>query len=206
MAERGTVAILLDGGFVKHMLRGRNGHFPRANEVLDLCLEIMKKGRLQGVDLHRIFYYDAYPLEGTAQNPISGEEMNFADSKQARQNRALIDSLAVQEDVAVRLGELSRGGWKLGDRALKSLSETPRAVTANDLLPDIKQKGVDMRIGLDIAWLSLKKTVNTLVLVTGDADFIPVMKFARREGLRVYVEPMGHGINRSMKVHSDCIL
>ena len=39
-----------------------------------------------------------------------------------------------------------------------------------------------MRVGLDIASLTLKKQVEVIVLVTGDSDFVPAMKFARREG------------------------
>ncbi len=46
------------------------------------------------------------------------------------------------------------------------------------LRPDIRQKGVDMRIGLDIASLTLKQQVQVVVLVTADSDFIPAMKFA----------------------------
>jgi uncharacterized LabA/DUF88 family protein len=44
--------------------------------------------------------------------------------------------------------------------------------------------GCDMKIGLDIAWIALKKVADILVLVTGDSDFVPVMKFARKEGMR----------------------
>ncbi len=47
-----------------------------------------------------------------------------------------------------------------------------------------------MRIGLDIAWLSLKRIVDAVVLVTGDSDFVPAMKFARKEGIRVYLEAL----------------
>ena len=36
-----------------------------------------------------------------------------------------------------------------------------------------------MRVGLDIASLTLKKQVEVIVLVTGDSDFVPAMKFAR---------------------------
>ena len=62
------------------------------------------------------------------------------------------------------------------------------------------QKGVDIRIGLDIAWISLKRVVDVLVLVTGDSDFVPVMKFARKEGLKVYLETMGHQSSRQLRV------
>ena len=45
-----------------------------------------------------------------------------------------------------------------------------------DITPNFEQKAVDIKIGLDIAWLSSKRIVDALALVTGDTDFIPAMK------------------------------
>ena len=64
-----------------------------------------------------------------------------------------------------------------------------------------------MRIGLDLAALALKRLVTTVVIVTGDADMIPAMKFARREGLRVGLCRLGFsGIRRALRAHADFIL
>jgi uncharacterized LabA/DUF88 family protein len=52
---------------------------------------------------------------------------------------------------------------------------------------NFEQKGVDMRIGIDVATLSLKKVVDRIILFSGDTDMIPAMKLARREGLQVFV-------------------
>ena len=60
----------------------------------------------------------------------------------------------------------------------------------DDVSLDLRQKGVDMRIGLDIAALSLKKFVNTIILVSGDSDFVPAAKLARREGIQFILDPM----------------
>ena len=73
-------------------------------------------------------------------------------------------------------------------------------------MPNIEQKGVDLRIGLDIARLALRDMVDIVVVVTGDSDLIPAFKFARREGVRVYLDHMGHGVKRELKVHTDLIL
>ena len=70
----------------------------------------------------------------------------------------------------------------------------------------MRQKGVDIRIGLDIAWISLKRIVDVIVLVTGDSDFVAVMKFARKEGLKVILKPMGHSVRRELKAHADLII
>lgn len=60
----------------------------------------------------------------------------------------------------------------------------------DDVSLDLRQKGVDMRIGLDIASLALKRFVNTIVLVSGDSDFVPAAKLARREGMQFILDPL----------------
>lgn len=166
----------------------------------------MGKPRLQGAALFRVYYYDAPPFEGIGTNPIDRSVLNFSTTVEARQNRALIDSLELEPDFAVRRGTIVQTGWKLGRMALRSLSRVQRPITGKDLVPDMAQKGVDIRIGLDIAMISLKRVVDILVLVTGDSDFVPVMKFARREGLKVYLETLGHGVRRELKAHADFVL
>lgn len=89
---------------------------------------------------------------------------------------------------------------------MKSLMRNPRTVGADDLVPGISQKGVDLRIGLDIARLALREMVRAIVVVTGDSDLVPAFKFARREGLRVYLETLGHGVRRELKAHADMVL
>ncbi len=60
----------------------------------------------------------------------------------------------------------------------------------NDVSYKLVQKGVDMKIGLDIAALALKRMVRKIVLISGDSDFIPAAKLARREGIDVVLDPM----------------
>ena len=48
--------------------------------------------------------------------------------------------------------------------------------------------------------------VDTIVLVLGDSDFVPAMKFARREGAQLYLVPLGHGVRYEMLEHSDLVL
>ncbi len=204
MAEK--AALLIDGGFVKKKLQGSNHRFPTVADVANFVTTTFAKPQLVGVSLFRIYFYDAPPYEGTATNPISGAVTNFSGTPQSSQNQALLQSLELQPNFAVRRGTLTVSGWKLGSAAIRSLAATPRPIAATDLVPDMGQKGVDMRIGLDIAWLSLKRIVDSVVLATGDSDFVPAMKFARREGLRIYLEAMGHAVRRELKVHADIVL
>jgi len=204
MSEK--VAILLDGGFVKKKLYSRNRRFATVQDITSVCTDIMADDNLTTTKLFRIYYYDAPPFEGQSKNPISRTILNFSATQQAAQNRSLIDSLELQPNFAVRRGTLVQSGWKLGSAALHSLAQTSRPITHNDLVPDMTQKGVDIRIGLDIAWISLKRVVDVIVLVTGDSDFVAVMKFARKEGLKVILSPMGHSVRRELKAHADLII
>jgi uncharacterized LabA/DUF88 family protein len=64
-----------------------------------------------------------------------------------------------------------------------------------------------MKIGLDIAWMSGKHIIDKLVLVAGDSDFVAPMKFARREGILVYLYPMQQShIKILLKEHADYVL
>jgi uncharacterized LabA/DUF88 family protein len=196
----------MDGGFVKKKLQVSNRRFPTVGDVVALVATIAAKPALTGSSLFRVYFYDAPPFEGTATNPIDGSVLNFSGTLQARQNQALLQSLELQPNFAVRRGVLSLSGWKLGKSAIRSLAAGARPIAARDLVPDMGQKGVDMRIGLDIAWLSLKQIVDSIVLVTGDSDFVPAMKFARREGIKVYLDVLGHPVRRELKVHADIVL
>lgn len=108
--------------------------------------------------------------------------------------------------MALRLGELSFNGWSIKARKLDRAPGEKLEIGEGDLKPAITQKGVDMRIGMDIAALTLKKQAQVIVLVTGDSDFVPAMKFARREGAQLFLAPLGHRIKETMYEHSDLVL
>ena len=39
-----------------------------------------------------------------------------------------------------------------------------------------------MKLGTDIAYITLKKQVDQIILIAGDSDFVPSAKLTRREG------------------------
>lgn len=88
--------------------------------------------------------------------------------------------------------------------ALKALSFW-RALGRDDIELPLRQKGVDMRIGLDIAAMTLKRQVDTIILVTGDSDFIPAAKIARREGVEFILDPMWQSVPDDLLEHVDGI-
>jgi uncharacterized LabA/DUF88 family protein len=73
----------------------------------------------------------------------------------------------------------------------------------SDVMPHVRQKGVDMRIGLDIASLSFKQQVSQIVLLAGDSDFVPAAKLARREGIDFVLDPMWRSIPAGLVEHID---
>ncbi len=80
------------------------------------------------------------------------------------------------------------------------------ALTADDMRLSLTQKGVDMRIGIDVATLSLKKQVDRIILISGDLDMIPAMKLARREGVQVaIVKVVGKKISTELVEDSDLV-
>jgi uncharacterized LabA/DUF88 family protein len=74
-------------------------------------------------------------------------------------------------------------------------------------LPDFRQKGVDMKIGRDMAWMAGKKTVDKIVFVTRDSDFISPIKLVGREGILIYLYPMGStSLKSQLLEHADFII
>lgn len=87
--------------------------------------------------------------------------------------------------------------------ALFNLIETWRHLRNDALRMGLRQKGVDMRLGLDISTITLKRQADTLVLVTGDSDFVPAAKIARREGAEVILDPLGQKVDDDLEEHVD---
>lgn len=60
-----------------------------------------------------------------------------------------------------------------------------------------------MKIGVDIATLTLKKLVNKIILIAGDSDFVPAAKLARDEGVDFVLDPMWSPIKDELYEHID---
>jgi len=136
-------------------------------------------------------------------NPLDKSSTDLSKTPVFKRHESLLDTLELKPNFALRAGEAVVHNWKIGDFAYKSMIKNQRVLQPKDLVPNITQKGVDLRIGLDIARLSLRQLVSTIVVVTGDSDLIPAFKFARREGLRIVLDAMGHSIRRDLKAHAD---
>lgn len=202
-------AILLDAGFVKRKLIPPLAVSP---ENFQRLVEAIRRHEvLQGCLLHRVYFYDAAPLARTVEHPVTGEKLEYAATEVFRKNIELLKEIAKLPHFALRQGECSHDGWMAKWKAINNAGKWDAAtdtlsLKSGDLRPVIRQKGVDMRIGMDIAALTLKKHVDIIVLVTADSDFVPAMKFARREGAQLYLFSLGHGTRDEVIENSDLVV
>ncbi len=201
-------AILIDGGFMRRVLQKKlaKGTFATADDIQKEVDRIGVHPEVAALDLLRVYFYDAPPATAILKNPLDGTTVDLGRTLVSKHAKSLHDSLELRPNFALRMGETAVHGWIIGSKAEKAMMKSPRPCVATDLVPNIEQKGVDLRIGLDIARLSLGGRVRAIVVVTGDSDIVPAFKFARREGLRVYLDHMGHGVRRELKAHADVIL
>lgn len=202
---RVRVAVLVDGAFFikRHRaIYGAKTAYEVANDLKTIVRSHVRKDYL-----YRILYYDCWPFEGDSQNPITRKTVSFKGTQTALFRKDLFEQLKKSRKVALRLGHLeSTGRWHIThDRTKELLSGkvTVAQLTPDDVKLELRQKGVDMKLGVDIASLAHKKAVDKIVLICGDSDFVPATKLARREGIDVVLDPMWNFINPALHEHID---
>jgi uncharacterized LabA/DUF88 family protein len=206
-------AVLIDGAYFVKRFRQIEPHnaydAKRASEqAFRWALAHLSEGRNQPKhDLYRIFFYDCPPVDKKHHNPISKKSIDFSKSDEAVFRLELHELLRKKRKVALRLGHLAGdSGWAIKPAVVADLLKGRKKfedLTERDVSLDVRQKGVDMRIGLDIASLSIKKQVRQIVLFAGDADFVPAAKLARREGIDFILDPMWRSIPAGLNEHID---
>lgn len=207
-----TTAILVDGGYYRvrsRTLWGGKSAPDRAQELYDYCmLHITEPSEPR--DLYRIFYYDCPPMTRTIVHPLTGNSVDFSTLPGTKWSNDFFRSFVEKRKVALRMGELaeSTASYVLKDAVLADLlagKKTVDALVEDDFRVEVKQKGVDMRIGLDVASFAQNKLVDQIVLIAGDSDFLPVVKMARKSGIDVLLDPLKQFPKRSMQEHVDGI-
>lgn len=211
-----TAAILVDGGFFikryRQIYTKPSDLTPEkvAKNLHGICIKHLSSSQKEVRSLYRIFYYDCPPLVKKAHNPLTKKAIDFSKTSEAIFRNELHSELRKLRKVALRLGRLSDSGyWQLKPAALKILLDSANGLESlkdGDFIYDVKQKGVDMKIGLDIASLSYKRQVKQIVLIAGDSDFTPAAKLARREGIDFILDPMWNPINQDLHEHIDGLM
>ena len=217
------VAILIDGGYYLRRLRYVRSDIDDSDpERVALSLSQLVNSHLRQVNelyhlpnhrqlLYRSFFYDAIPYSEKAHQPVSRRAIDYARTEEAKFRDALFERLRRERNFALRLGEVTRPGdnsWVMRDDAQRQLLNGRKQVselTDGDFIPNLRQKGVDIRIGLDIATITLKKQANTIVLVSGDSDFVPAARLARREGVTFVLDPLWQRVSPDLSEHIDLL-
>lgn len=206
-------AVLVDAAFFLKRARcifGRLSPEEAARRLHRTALDHLNDGqRNQRVArLYRVFVYDAPPAAWKGHTPVGKKPIDLLQTPTAQWRNAFHEALRGQRKVALRLGEVptSQIRWQLKPEVLKELTRGKRiwdGITDGDFRLDLRQKGVDMRLGLDIASLAYQGQVNQIVLVSGDADFVPAAKLARRQGIDFVLDPMWATIRPQLFEHID---
>jgi len=201
-------AIMLDGGFLTKKLYERLSRHPTADDIVAECDTRMKLPQVAGYELLRIYYYDAHPSTDRVKRPVSRSDLQLGATPRYRQSQSLFDQLDLRPHFALRMGQvtLSPTKWRIRPRVMKDLLKAPRALTDADFDLDMSQKGVDMHVGMDMARLALKELARTVIVVTGDSDFVPAFKFVRREGVKVILATLGHNVRTELRQHADIVI
>ncbi len=216
-------AILIDGAYFLARLPAVQGQVDASNAV-DVAEAVSRliNSHLRQLNkvydapnpsqlLYRTFFYDARPYQAKAHTPVGRKAIDYGNSKQARFRNQLFSQLYGKRNLAVRLGDVRRAGkrsWTLkpGPQAdLLAGQIGVQDLTDHDFTAALRQKGVDMRIGLDIASIALKRQADVIILVSGDADFVPAAKLARREGVQFVLDPLWQNISPDLYEHIDAL-
>lgn len=158
--------------------------------------------------LYRIFYYDTGPLDAKGHNPISGKFIDFSKTKVAAAQNDLFVSIKNTPNFALRTGHTvwRNKEWLIKNDRFKALISKKinlSDLTDKDVFPNIQQKTVDMKMGIDIALIAIKKLADLLIIISGDADIVPALKLARKEGMQVCLDPLLKHIRPELSEHID---
>jgi uncharacterized LabA/DUF88 family protein len=185
------LVLMVDGGFLRVAAKKA-----RIRYNPDFIEAFSKICSAPDEELFRSLYYDCAPYQGHQKLPVSGAIQAFSDSDQ------WLTDLAKKDLMAVRLGILKFRGYRLKKTPVAGIA----ALTDADFNPVFEQKGVDMRIGLDIANYSALRAVDRIALVTADTDCVPAMKLARKSGVQIVLISLPGGTTPSeLAQHADFV-
>jgi uncharacterized LabA/DUF88 family protein len=187
MAKR--IVVLIDGGFLRaQAAKAGKKYDPTFIEAFGLGCKTGDE------EIVRVLYYDCASYSGTVRLPVTGEPFTFAASDK------WLEELACKDLFAVRLGVLKFRGYK--PKRTPVDQSTP--LTDGDFDLDFEQKGVDLKIGLDIASYCENRRVDRLVLVCNDTDCVPAIKYGRKAGMQVVIAELPNAeVARELLMHSD---
>lgn len=200
------VVFMIDGWFMRKQIYKYKTFYYSGPEIRKYCVKHLRKDDY----LYRIFYYDTEPLDKKGHNPITKKAIDFSTTKVAQEQSKLLNSIKTTPNFALRLGKTiwKNNEWILKAEKLHALLNktiTIDQLKEDDFKPLIKQKAVDIKLGLDITCIAMERLADLLIVITGDADIVPVLKFARRHGMQVCLDPLRNPVRPELSEHVDFI-
>lgn len=204
-------AILVDGGFYRRRAQIVLGDIPakdRAIELANYCKRHLNSHGEHNNDLYRIFYYDCPPASKRLFHPFLQKQVDLSKTDLYIWMNEFLTELKKKRKFAIRLGKLAeeQAHYTIRPDVVKKLCRGSISfpdLQESDFCIEIDQKGVDMKIGLDIASMAYKHQVDQIILISGDSDFVSAAKLARREGIDFILDPLGAPIKPDLFEHID---
>ncbi len=200
------VIFIVDGEFMRKRIISLKAFYFDGPGIRRHCLRHLGPDETVG----RILFYDASPFTGRGEHPLSGP-VDFSQTPLVARKQRFLQSLAVTPELALRLGRSAwqAGQWLLDSNKLGELMAGEIAVDSiepGDIYPDIRQKGVDIRLGLDVATIAHTRATRRLVFIANDADYVPAVKAARKAGIKVALDPLWTRAAEDLREHVDYIV
>lgn len=203
-------AILVDGGFYRRRAQNALGEISaqaRASELAHYCKRHLESYGEHN-QLYRIFYYDCPPASKRIFHPFLKTQIDLSKTDLFQWMNQFLNELKKRRKFALRLGKLAeeQAHYTIRPDIVKKLCNGRlnfSELNESDFCIAIDQKGVDMKIGLDIASMAYKHQVDQIVLISGDSDFVSAAKLARREGIDFILDPLGAPIKPELFEHID---
>ncbi|MCF2707254.1 NYN domain-containing protein [Arcanobacterium haemolyticum] len=203
-----VTAIIIDGGFYRKRSRlifGEKTPIQRAEELTSYCNRHIKKSESS---LYRIYYYDCPPSEKVVYHPLTQSTLNLAKTPEYAWMKEFLSALTKRRKLALCRGEelATQGSYNLKSLPLKQICNGELSLDEleeDDFYLSISQKGIDMRMGLDIASLAYSGHVNQIVMISGDSSVIPAADLARRQGIDFILDPLWIRIPDVFNEHVD---
>lgn len=203
-------AIMVDGAFYRkraYYFWGDVTPAERAKELAQYCKRHIKDEN-EGASLYRVFYYDCPPSPKKVYHPLLKTTVDLSATDQYKWANDFFTELKHQRKFALRFGRLAeeQAFYNLRPEVTRKLLNGTKAISdlkESDFVINMKQKGVDMRIGVDIASVTFKQQVDRIILISGDSDFVSAAKQARREGIDFILDPMRSPIKDDLFEHID---
>lgn len=149
-----------------------NGYFKKIQDALKIHVDYFKfseeiVGNPQECNRFRTYVYDCPPYQS---NPPTDEQSKMKSG---------FDSFKYN------IARLPRFEFRTGRLQLQRNEDGEILFKKDGKTPLLRQKGVDMALGIDVARLAATKQIQKVILVAGDSDFVPAIIAAKQEGALV---------------------